>query len=387
MGYVQATLQDIADSQRINQAIQKNGVFAPSTLALVGPPGTAKTQWSKTVFPEIVAEARGLDLSEVEVITRQPGPRDHQEFNGVGVPQKRERDGALVTRFSLSSLSEEIENALLAGAKCVVLVIDEFTACNDDQQKLFAPLVDKFEKRLGEYVFGPELVVVLTGNRSKDKAGSKRMLAHVANRGAVFEVVPDHAAFAAYGEANEFHPLFTDIAKTVEGFIDESTPTEERQACTYRQIEQCSDFLKKAEELGLFTDTISPAIEMGLAAYIGQDAAATVRSYARQVVEGIPTAAEIFANPTGAKVPDSPASQQFAVNRAVAELANYGPSAGNDLFDYIARTAPDLQITLGVKVARASVRAGIYLNSALANAFMIKHHDLIELANLAGAFK
>ena len=131
--------------------------------------------------------------------------------------------------------------------------------------------------------------------------------------------------------------------------------------------------------MGMFTDHVSPVIEKGIASYIGIDAAAMLASFARQLTEGIPTAAEIFAAPLTAKVPSNPASQQFAVNRAIAEIGKHGPEAGNKLFDYVNRIAPDLAIIAGGKVARASVRNNILLNSDLAGAFMIKHHDLIQL--------
>ena len=102
-------------------------------------------------------------------------------------------------------------------------------------------------------------------------------------------------------------------------------------------------------------------------------------SFARQLAEGIPTADEIFTAPLAAKVPSNPASQQFAVNRTIAEIGKHGPEAGNNAFAYANRLSPDLAIVVGVKIARASVRNNVLLNSDLARDFMIKQHDLIQL--------
>ena len=381
MAHVQATYSDIADFQFDNQRTQRDGVFAPASTVLLGAAGSGKTQWSMNVFPQLVAEARELDIDEVAVVLTQPAIRDSQEYVGVGIPQ-RDEGGELVTRWSVPNLVSEINGKLAAGAKCVVLVIDEISACGDDTQKVLAPLAGKFEKRLGDTYFGEELVVIMTGNRAgKDKAGAKRLLAHLANRSAIFEVMTDHAAFADYAEANEFHALIPSIARTVDGFFADKAPSEDGQVCSYRQIEQVSDYIKQREATGRFVDTITPAMEIAIAAFIGIDSAQMLASFARQISEGIPTAEEIFADPLTAKVPDNPASQQFAVNRATAEIGKHGAEAGNRLFDYIDRIAPDLQVIAGVKAAKAAVRAGVLLNSDLAHAFNIKHLDLIELAN------
>lgn len=382
MAHVKATLTEIADFQYDNQRTTRDGEFSPATSVLLGGPGTGKTQWSMNVFPKIVAEARGLTIDEVAVILTQPAIRDSQEYAGIGIPAKQDGSGQLVTRFSLPNLLEQIEQRRQDGAKCVIIVADEISAAADDVQKLFAPLVDKYDKRLGDNYVGSDVVLIMTGNRAKDKSGSRRLLSHLPNRSAVFELKTDHPAFADWGDANGIHSLFTAIARTVDGFFADGPPTEDGQACTYRQIEQSSDYLKQREATGRFVDTITPAIELGIASFIGIEAAATFASFARQIAEGIPTAEEIFTNPLTSKVPSNPASQQFAVNRATADLPKYGPEAGNQLFDYVNRLAPDLQIIAGVKAAKAAIRAGINLNSDLANAFMAKHADLIELANI-----
>ncbi len=388
MAHVQATLDDIGDFQLDNQSTKRDGVFAPASTVLLGAAGSGKTQWCLNSFPQIVAEARGLAIDEVGVVLTQPSIRDAQEYVGVGIPQ-REND-ELVTRWSVPNLVSEIKALLehskcVPKKKCVVLVIDEISACGDDTQKVLAPLVGKFEKRLGDHTFGEELVVIMTGNRAgKDKAGARKLLGHFANRCAIFEVLIDHGSFAKYAEANDFHPLVPAISRTVDGFYADAPSAGDGQVCTYRQIEQVSDYLKQREAAGRFVDTITPAMEIAIAAFIGIDSAAMLTSFARQLAENIPTAREIFDNPLGANVPDNPASQQFAVNRATADIADYGPEAANQLFDYINRLAPDLQVIAGVKAARQAVRAGLLLNSDLANSFMVKHHDLIELASIGG---
>tara|TARA_B100001167_G_C16755291_1_gene298411 strand:- start:168 stop:1316 length:1149 start_codon:yes stop_codon:yes gene_type:complete len=380
MAYQAGTLAQIAKFQETNQRTVRDGQFCPASTIILGSAGTAKSQWSKNEFPKIVAAARNLDPAEVAVELTQAAVRDSQEYAGIGVPQSS--DAGLVTRFSIPSLIEKIEAHRTAGAKCIIVVVDEIAAGGDDIQKLFAPAADKFDHRIADHILGNDVVIIMTGNRSKDKAGSRRLLSHLPNRAAVFEIISDHDAFADYADANGFHALLTSVVRMVEDFIDEKAPTDERQACTYRQIEQSSDFLKTAEDMGNFVDEVTPDIHFGLAGFIGQDAANTVQRFANEIKQGIPTAEEIFADPLTANVPNNPASQQFAVNRATAEIGNHGPEAGNLLFDYINRLAPDLQVWQGVKAQRAAVRAGVLLNSDLAHAFNIKHLDLIELASI-----
>ena len=377
MAHVKATFSEISYLQQINQRTMRDGEFCPSSMIILGGAGGGKSQYCKNEFAEIVRQARGLAAGEVVVELTQAAIRDDQEYAGVGVPQKA--DKGLVTRFSIPNLIERLDELRAAGAKCIVLVVDEVSAASDAIQKLFAPVADKFDHRLGDHVLGNDVVIAMTGNRAKDKAGSRRLLAHLPNRACVYDLQVDHAAGADWLEDHDCHSLLVAAVRSLDGFISEASPTEDGQMCSMRQVEQTSDWLKTAEEIGEFTDYVTPLLEKGIASYIGIDAAAMLTSFARQLAEGIPTADEIFTAPLAAKVPSNPASQQFAVNRAIAEIGRHGPEAGNKLFDYVNRIAPDLAIIAGVKVARASVRNNILLNSDLAGAFMIKHHDLIQL--------
>ncbi len=377
MAHVKATFAEIAQLQKINQRTTRDGEFCPSSVIILGGAGGGKSQFCKTELAEIIREARGLAADEMAVELTQAAIRDDQEYAGVGVPQKS--DTGLVTRFSLPNLIERLDELRSGGAKCILLIVDEISAASDAIQKLFAPVADKFDHRLGDHVLGSDVVIAMTGNRAKDKAGSRRLLAHLPNRACVYDLQVDHAAGADWLEAHDCHPLLVAAVRTLDGFITETSPTEDGQVCTMRQIEQTSDWLKTAEEIGEYTDYITPILEKGIASYIGLEAAATLASFARELAEGIPTADEIFAAPQTAKVPSNPASQQFAVNRAIAEITRHGPEAGNKLFDYVDRIAPDLAIIAGVKVARACVRNDILLNGPLAGPFMIKHRDLIKL--------
>lgn len=380
MAHVQATFAEISQLQKINQHTKRDGKFYPSSVIILGGAGGGKSQWCKNEFAEIVREARGLAADEIEVVLVQPSLRDEQEYVGIGVPTRGSSEsGELVTRFTMSSLQEQLDQLRAGGAKCILIVVDEISACADGMQKLWASAADKFDKRIGDNYLGDDVVIAMTGNRAKDKAGSRRLLAHLPNRACVYDLQADHAAGADWLEAHEGHPLLVAAIRSLDGFISEAAPTEDGQMCSMRQVEQTSDWLKTAEEMGMFTDYVSPVLEKGIASYIGLDAAAMLTSFARQLAEGIPSAAEIFAAPLTAKVPSNPASQQFAINRAIAEIGKHGPEAGNNAFAYANRLSPDLAIVVGVKVARASVRNNILLNSDLAGAFMVKHHDLIQL--------
>jgi hypothetical protein len=118
-----------------------------------------------------------------------------------------------------------------------------------------------------------------------------------------------------------------------------------------------------------------------MAQMIGKRAAAMVASHARDIAFELPTPEQVFTNPMTCKVPDQTGHQLLTVNRAIANLASQNDSeAANQLFVYIARCRPDLQITLAVKICKATTNAGLTLSHPSANQFIALNSDLLGLA-------
>jgi hypothetical protein len=345
---------------------------------ILGPSGSGKSHWCKFTLPHIVADVKECDVADVSVVFSQPSVKDSQEYCGLGLPQKRD-DGRIATRFSIPQLLEEIEAALDSGKKYVIVILDELAACNDDMQKTLAPMLDKGDRRLGDFQIPDNVIPVATGNRVRDRAGSKNLLQHLVNRCDLIELVIDHSEFIQHHKDNGGHPLVIACAEANTDWFEES-PAEYRSFCTYRSATAVSDLLFAFEKLNPEWDgLISRELQTSISYKIGVKAASVLQVVSRDVLHDIPSAEDIMQFPDRANVPNNTGYQMFAVNRAIANLTERDSEAANNVFTYIARCRPDLQISLGVKLCRAATRKGLSLSSDIANSFMIKHHDLLSL--------
>ena len=80
-------------------------------------------------------------------------------------------------------------------------------------------------------------------------------------------------------------------------------------------------------------------------------------------------------------MPDQTGHQLLTVNRAIANMGAQNDSeAANQLFAFVLRCRPDLQITLGVKICKATTNAGLTLSHPGADKFIAINSDLLGLA-------
>ena len=368
------TYTQIAAYQAMNQ--QLNPAMAQIIL---GPPGTAKTGWCKNTLPGIIAKARGIDESDIAVIVSRPAIRDAVEFVGVGVPQKDE-DGNLVTRFSLPNLLEQIKNALKTH-KFVLVILDELSSADDDIQKCLADALDGETRTLAEFDLPENVGFIATGNRSKDKSGSRRLLSHVIGRCAVTEIINEIAVFVNYGRKQGTNELVVSTAECHDDFF-EGVPVDGGTHNTWRQATNAAKLIDvHAANEPEWDGLISAELELFMAQMIGLRAAAMVASHARDIAYELPTPEEVYTNPETCKVPDQTGHQLLTVNRAIANMgAQNDPEAANQLFSYVLRCRPDLQITLGVKICKATTNAGLTLSHSGADKFIAINSDLLGLA-------
>ena len=374
MNFEASTWKQIEFNTRLNLATEGQTM----SQVILGPSGSGKSHWCRFTLPHIVADVKQCDVADVSVVFSQPSVKDSQEYCGLGLPQKRE-DGRIATRFSIPQLLEEIEAALDSGKKWVIVILDELAACNDDMQKTLAPMLDKGDRRLGDFPIPDNCLIYATGNRVRDRAGSKQLLQHLVNRTDLIELVIDHSEFIQHHKDNGGHPLVIACAEANTDWFEE-TPTEYRSFCTYRSATAVSDLLFAFEKLNPEWDgLISRELQTSISYKIGPKAAEVLQVCSRDVLHDIPSAEDIIQFPDRANVPNNTGYQMFAVNRAISNITDRDIDAPNNVFDYIARCRPDLQVSLGVKLCRATTRKGLSLTSDIANAFMIKHHDLISL--------
>ena len=375
MAHIQTT---IAEFQKIVPLVLASGNQQP--VGLIGPVGVGKTQYFKGWFRDLYAEHVGVSADDLGFIQERVANRDSAEIAGVALPSK-DADGNLRTTFTVAPLITKIRET---GKPYGIILIDELMQATADVQKVLADLLDPAERTIGGHPIPDGWIVCFTGNRTSDKSGATRMLSHLLNRCAVFELQFDVKGWADWAADNGVNPLAIDCAMAYadDGFFADCVPTEDGPFCTPRSLVRAAQHLTAFTESADFDGmTIPSYVESLLAANIGDRAAGMLTRHIA-MADQVPTAAEIFADPTGVNVPDATGYQLLAANRAIncASDADTGEAA----LAYITRLRPDLQVSLGSKLLRASARNGWVLTSNVAVAFIHKFHDLLPLAQTAG---
>lgn len=362
--------------RRIASVMLSAEKFQP--LILVGAVGIAKTQFLKNDFRTIYAEHLGL--AEVGLIHERVANRDAAEIAGVALPVKG-ADGSVITRFTKPPLITRIEED---GNDHGIILFDELLQAPADVQKVLADVLDPEERTLAGWPIPDGWIVVGTGNRVQDKSGATRMLSHLLNRCAVFELQFDVARWAEWADDNGVNPLVIDCAVTYhgEGFFDTSVPTEDGAFCTPRSLVRAADQLSAFMATPEFDGTYIPSyIQALIAANIGERASGMLVRHIG-MADQVPTAKEIHDSPLDCSVPDSTGHQLLAANRAINGAFN--AATGEASLTYITRLRPDLQVSLGAKLLRTSAKRGWVLTSPVAQQFILKFHDLLPLADAAG---
>tara|TARA_R100000005_G_scaffold14456_1_gene5830 strand:+ start:4538 stop:5683 length:1146 start_codon:yes stop_codon:yes gene_type:complete len=378
MSHVQTNIAELDQMARTALASKYRKPFA-----LIGMVGIAKTQWIKNRYRELYAEHLGLATDKVGFIQTRVANRDAAEIAGVALPIKND-DGTVGTQFTKPPLVAELWAAHDAGFTHGINLIDEFGQAGTDVQKVFADMFDPDERTLAGWAIPDGWIIAWTGNRTADKSGANRILSHIMGRCRVFELEFDIKSWADWAANNGVNPLAIDCAMAYadEGFFAESVPTEDGPFCTPRSLTHAAADLTAFTDSSEFDGASLPSyMEKLIASSIGAKSAVMLRKYIDEA-DQVPTADEIFADPTGANVPDGTGHQLLAANRAIncASDADTGEAA----LAYITRLRPDLQVSLGSKLLRTSARNGWVLTSSVAVAFIQKFHDLLPLAQTAG---
>ena len=375
MAHIRTTIHQF---QKIVPLVLASGNQQP--VGLIGPVGVGKTQYFKGWFRDLYAEHVGVSADQLGFIQERVANRDSAEIAGVALPSK-DSNGDIITQFTKPPLITKIQQT---GREHGIILFDELMQAPADVQKVLADVLDPAERTLAGWAIPDGWIVCFTGNRTSDKSGATRMLSHLLNRCAVFELQFDVKGWADWAADNGVNPLAIDCAMAYadEDFFADCVPTEDGPFCTPRSL------VRAAQHLTAFTDSadfdgidVPCHVESLIAANIGGRAAGMLTRHIA-MADLVPTAAAIFADPTGVNVPDATGYQLLAANRAIncASDADTGEAA----LAYITRLRPDLQVSLGSKLLRASARNGWVLTSSVAVAFIQKFHDLLPLAQTAG---
>ncbi len=352
-------------------------------FALIGMVGIAKTQWIKTRYRELYAEHLGLSADKVGLIQTRVANRDAAEIAGVALPIKND-DGSVGTQFTKPPLVAELWAAHDAGFTHGISLLDEFGQSGTDVQKVFADMFDPDERTLAGWAIPDGWIIAWTGNRTADKSGANRVLSHIMGRCRVLELEFDFGAWEKWAVENDVNPIAIDCAKVYadEGFFADCVPTEDGPFCTPRSLTHAAGDLTAFTDSSEFDGVSIPSyMEKLVASSIGARSAGMLKRHIA-MADQVPTADEILADPIGANVPDLTGYQLLAANRAINSA--HDADTGEAALAYVVRLRPDLQVSLGSKLLRASARNGWVLTSDVAVAFIQKFHDLLPLAQTAG---
>ena len=193
-------------------------------------------------------------------------------------------------------------------------------------------------------------------------------------------LLKDTQGWVRWARGADINPLFVgfiDAELNNVGFVD-AVPSEYGPYLTPRSGVAAAAHLDAFMASDEFDGTEIPAHIITLMAMnIGQRAASALNEYIK-TANSVPMGHEILADPEGAMVPDDTGFQQLAAHRAMNAIAS--EADGDAALTYIVRLRPDLQVSLGAKLIRRSVREGWTMASPVANAFIRKFSEFLPLA-------
>lgn len=328
----------------------------PQAIAIKGSPGIAKTDWAEEVYPQIVADGMGISTDEIVVHLFNPAEySDAAEIGGPPVPAATD-DGVIFQRTMAPEVQSMLEKSD-ESTKAFVIVIDEAYAASDDVLKVVTNMLAPRGKRMGNTPLpsmetcGRPTFVVLTGNRSVDKSGSKRLMSHSRNRIKEFVLNFNITAWDAWAAANDINPMVRGImADHHSDILESAVPPEDRAICTPRSMVEVSYDWDAWEDSPDFDGTVPEWLELGWASSIGPDAARLVKQWAQEVSNDVPSAADIYANPEGCVMPDQTGWQLIAANRAIAGVRTM--QEAESTLQYVMRMRSELIVTLGHRLSR-----------------------------------
>ena len=331
---------------------------AGKPLCLRGAPGISKT--AKVLQ---FCESQGLGCV-IENITSVDAP----DARGFLIPTKT--DTGPVAMYSKPSWLARIEET---GLDQGVVLLDEFLAGDHIVQKAYAPLLS--ERQAGDWKVPDGWVMWLTGNRTIDRSGANKMLAHVGDRMCLLDVQADLDGWVQWATDEGIHPMYIAFATARPGvvFNDEPAKDPNQVGISPRSLTYAHDFHTGGEvrgDLSLDSDDVTTAMVAG---YIGDAATAELFAFIKTAGE-LPTIGEIIADPQGAKLPSN--IRMDAQYAAIQLCVHHAESENIDqIFQYVCRLNKELQASTARQMIDKT--KGSLLNSASMGKWMSENAALI----------
>lgn len=351
-------LQHIIDSA---VAMYENG----KAIHLMGPPGCGKSQ----IVENEIFQALQAAYDEVFGFVKFTlADIDAVDVRGFCIPTK-DANGKPIAVFTQSAIASAIE---ATGCERGILFFDERAQAETLTQKAIAPVLQ--DRVIGNYHLLEGWWIISASNRTTDRSGANKPLAHVTNRERIINVDADIDGVVKFLERKSYHPLCIAFAKARPGVvITNEVPTKDGPYCTPRSFESVCDYLTShvnTTEDAICNDAITQELMSG---DVGEGTAMEMFSFFK-VANKLPTKDEIIKNPKKAKVPkDNELDAQYAAMQLCVHHAT--KDTVDSFFEYITRLKLELQTSAAKSLLEKG--GGTLLNSKALSKFIAENRALV----------
>ena len=275
------------------------------TMEIVSAPGVGKTSWARAFGKYMAAkfdEPFGVCIRHLST----EDPLDGPGVLHIGEEGDDKVKRALRTYPGLMPQPWEFDGDIPARG---ILVLDEYGQADNDQKKATATLID--ERRLGKYELPKGWMVILTSNRTSDRAGVAKPLTFITNRKTTIEVDYDSEGHSQWLNANGIHPKLAAFPNTNASTVcTNEVPEHDNPYMTPRSFTRAAKALMQFDVVDMIglEESTSPTARLArevCAGFVGEGATARLFGHLKYC-EHMVTMDEILNNPTKANVPDRP---------------------------------------------------------------------------------
>lgn len=316
----------------------KNPKTRKRAIMLKGQPGCGKTSIGYAV-------AASLDIPPENVHVTSPPRRN--PINYMGLPDVEGE--AMVWKEP-----EELQ-VLTTGRN--VLVIDEVGQCSPIMQNTVSSMA--LERRINKLTFSDDTLVIMTSNNAEDRAGSKPILTHTANRAMLLPMEYGKDDFIPYGIDKDLDPLGLGFIEFAPQHLIDFDPAREINATP------------RAWEYALSVNPTQPAANYH-AALSGILPAGIVAEYLgfRKLANEMPDPQHIASNPSTADVPSKGDVMYALISNLIVSTKDV--AMFEKLMQYVTRCRSDFQT---VYVAHVIRRLGDVASSRAYTTWLQNNHQ------------
>lgn len=292
-------------------------------LMLWGSPGVGKSDVVRHVAAQRDAQLLDIRLSQYDSVDLRGTPMPHNGLTVWNPPATLPFEG----------------NPHFDPTRPIILFLDEIVQALPAVQSVAFQLV--LDRRVGEHVLMPNVMVVAASNRAQDRAGGYRMSTPLANRFTHIEQVVHLDAWCDWAWDNDVAPLVVAFLRMRPELLNTFDPA---KGDTVFASPRAWNTVSKVVKRNLPAD-VRYALVAGT---VGEGPAAEFETFVR-TWESMPNIDNILADPAGAEVPRDP-----AVIYAVCAALSFRATPAN--FDAVVDYAMRLPREFTVSAIKPAVR-------------------------------